>query len=184
MPSRSLLHWRTDRVPRLAAVEGQCAAPGQPPGLADANLRAVVLLLSAHFQGFCRDLHTECIAALVATVPPAAQSIVQTQCLAGRGLDGANPRYEIIRDDFRRFDFDIAPALGADPANTLRITHLGHLNSWRNFVAHDKPTPPAVGGPFSLATVTGWRASYDGLAVAFDGLLYAHLRKIFGADPW
>ena len=64
MPSASLLGWRNDRMLRLGAVEAQCAAclvlaPPQP-NLVEENLRGYVLLLSAHFQGFCRDLYTEC----------------------------------------------------------------------------------------------------------------------------
>jgi hypothetical protein len=59
MPSASLLRWRNDRAQRLGEVETQCAAslaltPPQP-NLVEENLRGGVLLLSAHFQGFCRD---------------------------------------------------------------------------------------------------------------------------------
>src|SRR5262245_53131831 len=64
MPSASLLNWQTMRIPNLGHVDAQCAAciaaVPQNPALIDENQRAYVLLLSAHFQGFCRDLHTEC----------------------------------------------------------------------------------------------------------------------------
>ena len=46
MPSASLLHWQNDRMPRLTAVDNQCAAslalaPSQP-NLVDENLRGYV----------------------------------------------------------------------------------------------------------------------------------------------
>jgi hypothetical protein len=51
-------------MPRLNEVDAHCAAvlalvPPNPAFL-DETLRGFVLHLSAHFQGFCRDLYTEC----------------------------------------------------------------------------------------------------------------------------
>ena len=59
----SLRSWQQDRQTRLTEIDNQCAASlaGLPPNphLIDENLRGYVLLLSAHFQGYCRDLYTE-----------------------------------------------------------------------------------------------------------------------------
>src|SRR5262245_14036415 len=64
MPSASLNHWANGRMHRLNEVEVQCAASvsAVPANshLIDENLRGFILLLSAHFRGFCRDLYTEC----------------------------------------------------------------------------------------------------------------------------
>jgi hypothetical protein len=64
MPSASLTLWRNDRTPRLNEVDLQCtsshAIVPANPNLVDENIRGFILLLSAHFQGFCRDLYTEC----------------------------------------------------------------------------------------------------------------------------
>jgi len=79
MPSKALLHWRNDRVPRLNEVDTQCAATlaiAPLPNLADENLRGYVMLLSAHFQGFCRDLHTECVQIVAAVVDAAMQPMI------------------------------------------------------------------------------------------------------------
>ena len=38
----------------------------------------------------------------------------------------------------------------AAPGNPQRVTHLGHLNYWRNHVAHQKATPPPAGVPAVL----------------------------------
>src|SRR2546423_866585 len=122
MPSASLLLWRTDRMPRLAEVEAQCAVslaavPAQP-NLVEENLRGYVLLLSAHFQGFCRDLHTECAQIVVLRVRASLQSLIQAQFTAHRKLDRGNPNLQNLRADFERFDFrlDLATAHAANPA--------------------------------------------------------------------
>ena len=49
MPSTALRHWQTDRLPRLAELDAQCAAAlglvPPNPRLADENLRGYVVLL-------------------------------------------------------------------------------------------------------------------------------------------
>ena len=69
MASRSLIRWHSLRLSGLAVLDTQLAAC--PPGgvLAEENLRGLVMLLSAHFQGFCRDLYTECVTAAVNAMP-------------------------------------------------------------------------------------------------------------------
>ena len=172
MPSVALRDWQNVRMSRLTEVENQCLATFgiiPVPDLADENLRGYVMLLSAHFQGFCRDLHSECIQAFARAAPAHLRLVIQIQCLAGRELDGANPKMESIRKDFDRFGLDLAVAFGANPANAMRVTHLGHLNLWRNYTAHHKTTPPLHGGPFTLATVQGWRNSCGGHAAVCRG---------------
>src|SRR5947199_4929039 len=120
MPSASLLRWRTDRMPRLAEVDAQCAASlvlAPPrPNLIDENLRGYVLLLSAHFQGFCRDLYTECAQIIVSKVRrPALEILFQAQFSALRELDQGNPHFGNIVKDFNRFGFAMKPALDAVP---------------------------------------------------------------------
>jgi hypothetical protein len=77
MPSTSLLKWQTVRLPSLAHIDVQCAAcvAAVPPtaALIDENLRGYVLLLAAHFQGFCRDLHTECAQIIASKVRPSLE---------------------------------------------------------------------------------------------------------------
>jgi hypothetical protein len=174
-------------MPRLDEIDVQCDKsfiPIPPPRLADENLRGYVMLLSAHFQGFCRDLYTECSQIVTASVPPAMKSLIQAQCVAGRELDRANPKYETLRKDLNRFGFDLTIALAANAANAMRIIHLGHLNAWRNYAAHHQISMPATGGPFALVTVQGWKASCDGLATELDGIMYNQLQLALGKAPW
>jgi hypothetical protein len=77
VPSASLLYWQNDRMPRLQQVDLQCAASvaAVPANahLIDENLRGYVVLLSAHFQGFCRDLCTEAAQVITSKVRPSLQ---------------------------------------------------------------------------------------------------------------
>jgi len=139
-------------------------------------------LLSAHFQGFCRELYTECALTVVSKVRPALQMLIQTQFTAHRKLDHGNPNIQNLREDFERFHFTLDLA-AADPANAARLTDLGLLNKWRNVAAHHGSIPVGV-PPLSLPLLQAWRNSCDGLAVSLDGIMYNQLRRILRRVPW
>src|ERR1700693_4857184 len=136
MPSASLVNWQNVRIPSLAHIDAQCAAciAAVPPNVAliEENLRGYVMLLAAHFQGFCRDLHSECVQVVANAVPPPMMLMFQTLCQQGRALNRANAGYENIKADFERFGFDLTVALQADPATQARndgfVTRINHLN--------------------------------------------------------
>jgi hypothetical protein len=187
MPSASLLRWNNDRKPRLAQIDAQCqmtltaAAPN--PHLIDENLRGLVLALSAHFQGFCRDLYTESGQTLASKVKrPALAAIFQAQFTAHRKLDHGNPNLKNVKDDFKRFGFTLDLA-GADPANPARLAHLAKLNEWRNIAAH-QGTPTAKAGPLTHVLVATWLTSCEGLANSLDGIMYNQLKRILRRAPW
>src|SRR5262249_44464753 len=110
---------------------------------------------------------------------------IQAQFAAGLALDTGNPIIKNIRKDFERFSF-LLDLSGAAPGNPQRITHLGHLNYWRNHVAHQRTTPLPTGGPavLTLADVQAWRDSCDGLAISLDDIMRRELTRILGAAPW
>jgi|SRR5271166_2468660 len=187
MPSASFVRWQTDRMPRLTQIDGQCAtalAVAAPnPHLTDENLRGYVMALSAHFQGFCRDLYTEASQILVSKVRrPALAVLFQAQFTAHRKLDHGNPNLENLKADFKRFGFTLDLA-GGDPANPARLMHLAKLNEWRNIAAH-QGTPTATAGPLNLSLVTAWRTSCDGLAISLDDIVYNQLKRILRRKPW
>src|SRR4051794_40067839 len=95
MPSASLLHWQNDRMPRLTLIDGQSAAVvgAVPPNpqLIDESLRSYVMVLSAHFQGYCRDLYTECAQIVVRRIRPSLQVLVQDQFTSHLRIDHGNP---------------------------------------------------------------------------------------------
>lgn len=109
--------------------------------------------------------------------------LMQAQGLTNRKLDAGNARYEAIRDDFEQFGFRFHATLTANPQNPPRIALLGHLNAWRNYASHQNTTPPLSGGPFTLATVRGWRRACDELAGGFDQILDNQLSVSLGRAP-
>ena len=91
MPSAAFTLWQHDRMPRLSDVDVHCAgvlalAPPNPTFL-DETLRGFVLHLSAHFQGFCRDLYTECSQIWIAAIPAGFQATAQAQFSARLALE-------------------------------------------------------------------------------------------------
>ncbi|MBX9623769.1 MAG: hypothetical protein K2X82_08135 [Gemmataceae bacterium] len=183
MPSASLTHWQADRLPRLRSADSHAAAvAASPPDpfLADELLRGLVVLTSAHFQGYCRDLYTEAAAVVASKTRPSLRAVVQRQFTSSIALNYGNPNLANIRADFDRFGF--ALDLAADPANAVRLQHLAELNRWRNIYAHagQLPTTP----PPTPATARGWIGSCDGLAVSLDRLVYNELRKLLRRKPW
>lgn len=194
MPSIALINWQTDRMPRLGHIDAHCVAlaaiapataPPTPGPLVEESLQGYVMLLSGHFQGFCRDLYTECAQILTNAAAANLQRAVQLQCITGLALNIGNPTIENIRKDFERFDF-ILDLPNADPGNQQRMTHLGHLNFWRNQVAHQKTTPAPAGIPsvLVLGDIRSWRASCDGLAASLDDIMRVELTLLVGAAPW
>jgi hypothetical protein len=187
MPSVSLQHWQNDRMPRLTQIDAQCAASlaTVPPNihLIEENLRGYVVLLSAHFQGFCRDLYTEAAQLVVSRVSPRLRTLTLAQFIAHCVLDHGNPNIDNLAKDFDRFGFDLRTEINMDPANAARRQHLAALNQWRNVAAHQRTRLP-VGGSLTLVALQSWRSSCDGLATSLDGVVYNQLRSILRRKPW
>lgn len=185
MPSASLKVWRGSRVPCLAELAAQCASTAAlaPPNprLAEENLLGWVLLLSAHFQGFCRDLHTEAGQAISSRVRKTLAPVVHRAFVIDRALDRGNPTLVNLKADFLRYGvlLDLA---AADPANHTRLACLSLMNTWRNIAAHHTPIPPT--GLPTVADVQDWQAACDGLAVSLDRVLYDGLRTLLRRAPW
>ena len=187
MPSSALNLWQNDRMPRLAQVETQCAAvfaliPSNPQ-LAEEDLRGYVVLLSAHFQGFCRDLYSECAQVAVSKVRTSLRVLFESQFTEKLKLDHGNPNIDNIAEDFGRFGFNLIPMARTDPAFAVYRQHLVELNKWRNTVAHHGPSPRGIPG-LTLALVASWRISCDGLAASLTEIMYNQLRRILKRAPW
>jgi hypothetical protein len=181
MPSAALADWRSSRALELQAVDGQCDATltviPPNPQLADANLRSYVMLLSAHFQGFCRDLYTDSAFTITSKVRPRLRALLQEQFTAHRKLDHGNPHIVNLEADFKRFGFEVERTIRSDAANGPRLTDLNILNKWRNAAVH-QGAAPSGGILLTLPSLRAWRASCDGLAVSLDGIMYNQLRRI------
>lgn len=147
-----------------------------------------VLLLSAQFQRFCRDLHSESFAWILRhhMMPPGVEAALLTALASGRALDRGNPSPKNIRDDF----LSICPTFWQDVGqhdarNASRRKKLELLNEWRNAIAHhDFTRANASSERIWLKSVQGWRSACDGLAVSFDAVVGASLARLVGAPPW
>ena len=130
MPSDALVAWQTERMPRLQMVEVDClhleALHAAAPNRVQEFIRSYAVLLSAEFQGFCRDLHDKCAESLVDSVnPPALQAVLRSQCRYGRKLDTGNPNPGNLGADFNRYLFEFwDEVLVVDPT-TQRLSGKG-----------------------------------------------------------
>jgi hypothetical protein len=192
MPSLALLSWSTTRAAALNEIENaHQMVGGTGPGRRTATQQinqAYAMLLSSQFQGFCRDLHSECIGVLVRSVtPPILQPPVKAALTLNRKLDRGNPNPGNIGSDFDRFGFRVWFRVEAiDSRNSARKHQLETLNTWRNAIAHQDFDPTLLGGTITLglASVRNWRSACHGLAESFDEVMRRHFHSILGTSPW
>ena len=192
MPSDALLAWQTDRNPRLVNVEADClhleVMHAADAARVQEHIRSYAVLLSSEFQGFCRELHSECADRLVDTVAPIAlRSVLRAQCAYGRKLDRGNPDEGNLGTDFNRYVLDFWPAvLASDPTHAARKTRLGTIMVWRNAIAHHDYDVAKLGGTtvLTIPQVRDWRTDCDTLATAFDAVMRVGLQAVTGVEPW
>jgi len=175
MPSHSLGRWNGERDSALDEINhAHASVGGSARGRRYATQQinhAYAVLLSSQFQGFCRDLHSECIDHVVAATPVYVQVVLREQFLYGRKLDTGNPNPGNIGADFGRFGLIFwDEVLAIHMPNRRRREYLEELNAWRNAIAHQHFDPAKLGGrtALHLATVQQWRSSLKHLATVFD----------------
>lgn len=191
MPSVSLNRWRTLRADRLEQVEvGHTAVGGTGRGARYAREqlnRSYCVLLAAEFQGFCRDLHDEAVAALVSPLPRAFQVIVRAELVRNRQLDRGNANPSTLGGDFGRLGFEVWPTFDlAHPGGPLLRRLLDELNAWRNAVAHSDYDPNRLGGRIVLTIdrVRRWRRVCNRVAKVLDRIVGDHIQQTTGVRPW
>jgi hypothetical protein len=149
--------------------------------------RAYAVLLSSEFQGFCRDLYSECMDHVVATAPATTQGVIRTQFLWGRSLDRGNAQAGGIGSDFGRFAIPFWDEIyDLYALNERRKELLDELIKWRNAIAHND-FDAAIFGPhpvLHLGEVRAWRNALNSLCRSFDILMRKHLTGMLGIDPW
>lgn len=192
MPSVSWHEWSTTRAAELDEIESAHAAVGgigRGRRYATEQINhAYAVLLAAQFQGFCRDLHSECAEVLVKEVPSTrVQDVMRWTLLLNRSLDRGNANAGAIGSEFGRLCgefWDLAYA--EDARNRRRRAALDELNVWRNAIAHQNFEPVTVAGTATLHLdqVRQWRRACDYLAGTFDRVMHAYLAGITGTAPW
>src|SRR5438128_1708171 len=114
MPSNSLQTWLTIRATDLDDLETAFprAAAHRLSRTAQQLIRAYALMLSAQFQAFCRDLHSECLDHMIHSITPVALfAIVEDEFRWNRKLDQGNPTPGNIGADFGRLGISFWPAV-------------------------------------------------------------------------
>jgi hypothetical protein len=193
MPSTAYRRWRTVRTAALDEIaHAHVAVGGAGPGRRHATLqlnRAYTVLLAAEFQGFCRDLHTDCVDHYlgVLTPPVAMGNTLRAEFMRGRQLDRGNAQPGSLGADYGRLGIDFWDELTRhDPATTRWKDDLELLNEWRNAITHQDFTSPRLSGTMNLrlAQVKRWRASCRSLAHVMDKVMSRHLHALTGTSPW
>src|SRR5436305_4380584 len=111
MPSNSLIRWGGERAVALDEIEkAHVMVGGAERGRRYATQQinyAYAALLSAQFQGFCRDLHSECVDQIVAIAPRRLVAIFSKESAWNRSLDRGNAHPGAIGSDFDRLGIDL-----------------------------------------------------------------------------
>jgi len=192
MPSTSYGEWRGTRSDDLDEMaEAHAAVGGTQRGRRFATQqinRAYAILLASQFQGFCRDLHSECVDHLVNSLTPnVLQPIVRAELTLNRQLDRGNAQPGSIGSDFGRLGVDFWIQVdGHDVTNPARKTLLEELNTWRNAIVHQNFDPAKFGGTATLhlKRVRRWRRACEQLARSFDEVMRRHVQSLIGVSPW
>lgn len=193
MPSVSYRRWRMARASALDEIaQAHAAVGGTARGRRYATQqinRAYAVLLASQFQGFCRDMHSECVDHIIAVIAPSPllRNLLQTELTRGRQLDRGNATSATLGADFGRFTMQLWADLKVFEFNsTAWKKDLDLLNDWRNAIVHQDFTSSRLGGIMSLhlSKVRQWRRSCGRIARAMDEVIRRHLHGLTGISPW
>lgn len=199
MPSKPLTDWRhlsSDRLDEFENAHGAVSGGRKNRGrryLTEQLNHAYLLAVAAHFQKYCRDLHTDATSSLMNTIGNRdVQQAFLFVMFQGRKLDVGNANSANITADFKRLGiariFDDLE--GLDRLNKKRKKRLDQLITWRNAIGHQdfvftpqelaelQTTKP------TLAWVRSWRSTLDQLAGDLDEVVAAYVGRVVGARPW
>lgn len=190
MPSRSLAHWegrRLSALDKLLSTHAAVAGAGRGHSFAARQVnQSCVVLLSSHFQAFCRDLHSEAADFISgATSPAPLRAVIRVRLTEGRYLDKGNPTPGNLGADFGRFGFVFWEEIHRhDRRNKDRHAALDKLMTWRNAIAHQDFTKLGPRPILRLANVRRWRKACEALASSFDAAVARQVAVLVGSSPW
>jgi hypothetical protein len=191
MPSQSLKHWNEQSAAALDWVEAaHRAVRGARRGGRHATQQinqSYLMLLSSHFQQFCRSLHSEAAERLTRAVDPALRPMLQMALTVGRKLDQGNPNPGNLGADFGRLGMcfwdDVASFRKRNETRRAKLARMGH---WRNAIAHQDFTSAIhvqeLGGrtEIKLQEVRAFRRVCSDLARDFDAVVLAYIKTVAG----
>lgn len=193
MPSIAYQNWTTRRARALDEIaRAHAAVGGTKRGRRYTTQQinqAYAVLLASQFQGYCRDLHAECVDHVLSVLapPPDLRILVEAEFTRGRQLDRGNAHSGSLGTDFDRLGIKLWNAVDLhDPTGPAARQQLDSLNTWRNAIAHQDFNPAKLGGvvELRLAQVRKWRAACKRLARVFDAVLRQHLEVLTKKTPW
>jgi hypothetical protein len=183
--SAALDRWRGPSSEALDEIEPSTRAPNQQ------LTYAFAVLLVAHFQLYCRAIHSEASEIVAASVrTPKLDSAVENLFIRDRFLDRGNPTPRNLQRDFDRFDFDLWDAVEAiDPCGGRRKVKLGQLCEWRNAITHgDIGRKSAMGqlvpSKLDWDACEEWRRALEALAPSIDRAVATACQKLGCPNPW
>jgi hypothetical protein len=193
MPSQAYREWMTTRAKALDEIEAahtSVGGTGRGRRYATQQInQAYAVLVASQFQGFCRDLHTESVARLMAFINPPAlvRHLVQAGFTQNRQLDSKNAQPSSIGADFGLLGIKFWQEVYTHhPQNEERKLNLERLNRWRNAIAHQNfsDVSPNASPSLTLEQVRRWRSVCRRLARSFDEVMWNHLQSLIGSSPW
>lgn len=194
MPSVSLQTWRTVRrtaLDEVAAAHRSVGGIGRGRRYATQQInQAYAVLLSSQFQGYCRDLHSECANYFVQSLPAGLLRTALRNVnvlVLHRKLKTGNPSPGNIGEDYNRFGLAFWDEVkNLDSRNQARQNRLEELNAWRNAIAHQDFDPAKLGGTtvLQLQQVREWQSACNQLANAFEEVMRFQLQAVNGVSPW
>jgi hypothetical protein len=193
VPSTSLNYWDTTRAAELDEIEQAHAAVGGTGRgrryTTQQINRAFAMLLASQFQGFCRDLHSECVDHVLGVLAPPAplRNLLRAEFTRSRQLDRGNAQSASLGADFSRLGIELWDELRAyDPASNGWRNDLDLLNDWRNAIAHQDFASLRLRGVVTIqvGAVRRWRTSCGRLALAVDNVMWSYLQTLTGVSPW
>ncbi len=161
------------------------SSPGRRYATQQIN-QSYLVMLSSHFQQFCRDLHSEAVDHMLRGLDPALLPIFLSALTSDRKLDRGNPTPGNLGSDFGRLGMTFWPDVNVlhrhNAARAKRLELMGH---WRNAIAHQDFAGNArhLGGrtEITLADVRQFRRTCEALALGFDRAVLSHIKTVAGA---
>jgi hypothetical protein len=193
--SQSLEDWKRESAAELDEVEvvhGKVEGTGVGRRVFTQQVNfAYAALLTAHFQRYCRSVHSEASQVIVATVSDEALAgVLEGLLTENRLLDKGNPTPGNLGSDFRRFGFAFWEAVeNQDERSKKRKEKLEQLCEWRNGISHGDISRKRAEGKLVPDNVTlkvckGWRRALNGLAVSIDIVTAAQCENLGCTAPW
>lgn len=189
MISLALSTWRTDRLERIDHLVGMVEKFVKHRLIHGLLGEAVVLRLTAEFQGFARDLHDRAATSIAEVVASSAEQrgILYSSFVSRRNLNRGSASPQVLGQDFLQLGIDLRTELRRGQRGKYGWEQqLSALHTLRNAIAHgnhEGHTGLQTGGFDSREATTGLeklaRRARCGVGQCCDSPAAADIRHCF-----